>query len=189
MNESISEYIDVVPTIIDIINQLCTNLFSSIDKEIFPILDTLVFVNDEILESGEKMNKLFSSSSDSGVLLLANSLLVSFILYYCARLLLCNLTGSVIESPPQFFLKVFLAGVAMNYSFSICTFLINTTDLISSFFLNLGENIFNCQVSFVSLISTLSENINTSTNFFSLNGILSRRLDSFIIYINNKFFS
>lgn len=188
-NELISTGTDLITTIINVINELCISLFSSIDKNIFPLLDELVFIDKNILDTGDKMNKLLSSSPTNGVLLLANCLFTAFVLYYAARLIIAQLTASNFESPGKFFMRAFLTGVAMNYSLSICKFLINSTNLISSFFCSLGENIFGTEISFVSLTSMLSESINESFNVFSLDGILSGMLSisSFALIISFAF--
>ncbi len=81
-----------VETIIQIINSLCKNLLSSIDKNIFPLLDELVFLNKEVISTGDKMNQILSNSPNKGVLALANCLFVAFILYYASRLLLSQAT-------------------------------------------------------------------------------------------------
>lgn len=186
-DELLSGGVDLITTIIDIINKLCINLFSSIDKNIFPLLDELVFIDNNILETGDKMNKLLSNSPTNGVLILANCLFTAFVLYYAARLIIAHLTASNFETPSKFFMRAFLSGIAMNYSLSICKFLINSTTLISNFFCSLGSNLFGKEISFVTLTSMLSETVSESFNVFSLDGILSRYAFNFIICFNNKF--
>lgn len=137
MEEILPSNPNIVQIVLDTINTLCSNLFSSIDKNIFPLLDELVFVDKNIFSTGDKMEKLLSNSPSSGVLLLANCLFTAFVLYYSARLLISHLTFSQIESPSKFFMRAFLSGIAMNYSLSICKFLISATNLISSFFCEL----------------------------------------------------
>ena len=92
MENAIIENSDLLTTIIQIINQLSNNLLSSIDKNIFPLLDKLVFIDTDILTTGDKMNKIISTSPTSGVLLLANCLFTAFVLYYASKLMLSHLT-------------------------------------------------------------------------------------------------
>ncbi len=189
MNDSISNSVNIVSIVIEIINTLCSNLFSSIDSNIFPLLDELVFIDKNIFSTGDKMNKLFSNSPTSGVLLLANCLFTAFVLYYAARSLIANLTATQTESPPKFFMRAFLAGITMNYSLSICKFLISATNLISSFFCELGKNIFGKDISFETLISLLNNSVSNSFDIFSLDGILSGMLSisSFALIISFAF--
>ena len=189
MNDSISNSVNIVSIVIEIINTLCSNLFSSIDSNIFPLLDELVFIDKNIFSTGDKMNKLLSNSPTSGVLLLANCLFTAFVLYYAARSLIANLTATQTESPPKFFMRAFLAGITMNYSLSICKFLISATNLISSFFCELGKNIFGKDISFETLISLLNNSVSNSFDIFSLDGILSGMLSisSFALIISFAF--
>ena len=133
---------NILSTVIEIINSLCSNLFSSIDKNIFPLLDELVFIDKQILNTGDKMNKLLSTSPTKGILLLANTLFTAFVLYYAVRLIVSQLTGANIESPSKFFMRAFLSGISANFSIQICSFMISSISLISTFFCALGKNIF-----------------------------------------------
>lgn len=167
---------DIVSIIINVINQLCTNLFSSIESNIFPLIDELVFINKNIFNTGDKMSRILSTSPNHGVLLLANCLFTGFVLYYALRLIVARLTFSEFESPSKFFMRSFLAGIATNYSLSICTMFINTTDYISKFFCNLGKDVFGYEISFNSLISILNNSPISTFDLFSIDGILSGML-------------
>lgn len=189
MEETFSNTSDIVAIVIETINTLCSNLFSSIDKSIFPLLDKLVFIDNDIFSTGDKMNKLLSNSPTSGVLLLANSLFTAFVLYYAARLIIANLTSTQIEAPSKFFMRALLAGITMNYSLSICKFLISATNLISSFFCELGQSVFGKSISFETLISLLNNSVSGSFDVFTLDGILSGMLSisSFALIISFAF--
>lgn len=186
MEQIITQDINITSTIVEIINNILSTLLNSIDKNIFPVIDELVFLDRNVLSSGDKMNKLLSTSPTSGVLLLANCLFSAFVLYYAARLVISQLTGANIESPSKFFMRAFLSGIAMNYSLPICTFLINTASYISLFFCNLGESVFGKPISFTSLISLLNFSATDSQNLFSIDGILSGMLSisSFALMIS-----
>lgn len=122
------------------------------------------------------MSKILSTSPNHGVLLLANCLFTGFVLYYAIRLIIARLTLSEFESPSKFFMRAFLSGIAMNYSLSICTFFINTTNYISNFFCGLGQEVFGYEISFNSLISILNKTSTTAFDLFSIDGILSSML-------------
>ena len=180
---------EIVSIVVEVINTIFSNLFNSIDETIFPLLDKLIFINNDIFSTGAKFNKLLSNSSTNGILILANCLFTGFVIYYAARLVLSNLIGTQIESPSKFFMRAFLSGIAMNSSLSICKFLINSTNLISSFFCELGKNIFGKEISFVTLISILEPNSISSLDVLSLDGILSGMLSisSFALIISFSF--
>lgn len=189
MTEQALSNSEVVSIVLEVINTIFSNIFNSIDKTIFPLLDKLVFINTDIFSTGTKFNKVLSTSSSNGVLILANCLFTAFVLYYAGRLLLANLLGTQIESPGKFFMRAFLTGIAMNSALPICNFFINSTNLVSSFFCNLGKNIFGKEISFVTLISLLEPGTTSGIDVLSLDGILSGALSvsAFALIISFSF--
>lgn len=189
MEDTLTNTSEIVSIVLEVINSICSNLISSIDETIFPLLDKLVFIDSTIFSTGDKFNKLLSSSPTNGVLILANCLFTAFILYYAVRLIIANLTATQIESPPRFFMRAFLSGIAMNYSLSICKFLISATSLISTFFCALGNNVFGKEISFQTLLSILDTTTFENIDMLSLNGILSAMLSisSFALILSFAF--
>ena len=102
---NIENVTDITKNIISTINTIFENLFSSIDGSLYEILDDLVFVKANILQD-KYFEKLFGTQSANGILLIANSLLIGFILYYAAKFMMSNFTYSRIENPTQFILNV-----------------------------------------------------------------------------------
>lgn len=96
--------INITNIITQTINTLCNNLFSSIDNSIYPILDNLIFVNSDILKT-TSIEKILGTSSSEGLLILANALLVAFVIYYSVRLLFSYYTSSETRESLTFFCK------------------------------------------------------------------------------------
>lgn len=169
-NEIVTQEIDIGSVIIDTINTLCQNLFSSIDNSILPLLDDLVFIKEDV--TTKYLERILGTNVKTGLLVLANSLLFAFILYYAVRLMTSNFSGQAIESPYQFIIRAIFVAIFMNFSLAICTSIVSATSDITSFICSLSDNIFDVPASF----STLFETLNSSSkefNMFSLNGILS----------------
>ena len=104
--------------VIDTINTIFQNLFKSIDSNLYKVLDELTFINSDILQD-RYFEKILGTSASNGILLIANSLLIGFILYYSAKYLVSNYTLSKIENPVQFIFKLIMFGIAMNSSYFI----------------------------------------------------------------------
>ena len=147
--------IDITKIIMDTANTLCTNILESVDSTIYPLLDKTIFIDEEIAEDSF-FERIFGNSPVSGVLMLANCLLFAFILYYCIRLITSHFSGTEVEPPNRFFLRAILTVILVNSSLDICKLLINGTNQISTFFCELGRDIFRKDISFLSLISSLS---------------------------------
>lgn len=177
MDETVAvQEIDIGSLIIDTINNLCQSLFSSINTEIFPLLDKVVFIKKDITTS--HLERIVGTDTQTGLLVLANALLFAFLIYYGVKLLISSYSGENIESPYKFFLRLFLVAIFMNFSLTICTYIIDATSDITTFICSLGQNIFGnkIDISFSSLIETVSYDSGKELNIFSLSGILSGML-------------
>ena len=89
---------NISDTVTQTINSLFGNLFSSIDSNLYKALDSITFITTDIINSSS-FEKIFGKSSSSGFLLIANALLVGFIIYYFA------------EKFGEYFKFIFLQGI------------------------------------------------------------------------------
>lgn len=153
--------------IIQTINSIFQTLFSSIDNSIYKILDDLTFINSDILNDSI-FEKIFGINSSSGLLIIANSLLVGFSLYYSIRLIYSYYMNLEIERPYQFIFKLLIYGIVMNCSYFICKEFIQINSFISDAVRQLGYNIFNQDISFSQLIIKLNTIISTNQNEFNI---------------------
>lgn len=163
--------IDYSQIIIETLNKLFSGLFASIDNSIYSMLDHITFISENIFE-----DKLLKSILNpfSGIIIIANSLLVGFVIYYCSRLMLSYYSGNGIEKPNQFLVKAIICAICINYSLFFCTEIIKINNLISDSFCQLGYNICKKEISFNTLILATNNFINLENNFniFSFNGLL-----------------
>lgn len=160
--------------IMDTINTLLENIFSSIDNSLYQILDDITFVNQDIL-STSYFEKIFGTSTTNGILLIANSLILGFLLYYAIKLLLSNLAITQTSHPLQFIFRLLFFTLCMNSSFFLCEQLLSFNSLISSMIREVGESLFGTSICFSSLIDKLNSIIRieqSSLNLFSIDGIL-----------------
>lgn len=170
-----TQEIDIASIILDTINSLCQSLFSSIDNSIFSLLDEIIFINSNITET-TYLEKIMGKNLNSGLLILANALLVAFVLYYAVRRFTAFFNGQEIESPYKFVIRAIFISIFMNFSLSICSGIISFSYEISEFICSLGNSIFNKYISFSSLINELNSISASSFNIFSIDGILSSML-------------
>ena len=165
---------NITQTIIDTINYIFETLLSSIDNSLYSLLDSLTFINSDILND-KNFESILGTSASNGVILIANSFLLGFILYFAIKYLLAHFTFSNIEKPHSFIMKLILCGLFMNFSFFILQQFIDLFSFTSSAICNLGENLFNKSISFSELINVLNQNLAINYNsltFFSLDGLI-----------------
>lgn len=169
---------DITQIIMETINSIFETLFSSIDNNLYAILDDITFINSDILQD-KNFETLFGTSASNGILLIANSFLLAFILYYAIRYFMAHFTYSQTEAPFSFIIKLVLCGIAMNCSFFVIQFVIELNANVSLAIRNLGEDLFRKDICFSELITTINTNISIDTNslnIFSLDGLIKGTL-------------
>lgn len=160
-------------TIANTINELIQNLFSSIDNNIYSYIDEIIFLTPSSI-SNNNFEDLFTTSSNS-ILVIANALILAYLLYYCVKLFLSYYSGTQVQRPYQFIFKLILCAIIMNSSYFICEQLINITDLITQALQEIGSNFTSKTISFKTLVTELNSVISisgTSLDIFSLTGII-----------------
>lgn len=160
-------------TIANTINELIQNLFSSIDNNIYSYIDEIIFLTPSSI-SNNNFEDLFTTSSKS-ILVIANALILAYLLYYCVKLFLSYYSGTQVQRPYQFIFKLILCAIIMNSSYFICEQLINITDLITQALQEIGSNFTSKTISFKTLVTELNSVISisgTSLDIFSLTGII-----------------
>lgn len=174
MEDTVTTTENMAKTILDTINYIFHNFFSSLDNNIYGTLDNLAFVNTNVLHDNF-FERIFGTNANNGLLVIANSLLVAFALYYCFKLLYANFTLIQIESPYQFIFKLLIFAISVNCSYFICEKLIDINSLISSAIREVGSGVFQQNVSFSSFIQNINSIISVeeeSFNLFSFDGLL-----------------
>ena len=164
----------ITQTIINTINSIFETLFGSIDNNLYSLLDDITFINSNILHD-KNFEALFGTSTSNGILLIANSVLLAFILYYATRYLIAHFTYTQVEAPFSFIIKLILYGIAMNSSFFILQLILDLNFNVSLAIRSLGEQLFNKNICFSELITTINTNIaidTNSLNIFSIDGMI-----------------
>lgn len=164
----------IITTISNTINSLISSLLSSIDNNIYSVLDSIVFIDENILNDNF-ISSFFGTSTTTGLLMLSNSLLVGFAIFYIIRYAYSHYSSTQTEQPFQFIFKLFIFAILSNYSYFICEQFLHINSLISLSIQEIGESIFNCKINFSELILKLNNILTIDSpniNFFSIDGIL-----------------
>ena len=166
--------INIVQVITETINNLFSNLFSSVDNSLYSILDDLLFISPDLFKDSS-LEKILGNINSGGLILICNSLLLGFTLYYACFLLLSKFTMSQTQSPMQYIIKLFLCGIAINSSIYIAEQFVTIFSNISLAIREVGESVFHESI----CLSTFIEKFNSSVyidgstlNVFSLDGLM-----------------
>ena len=165
---------NITEIIIDTINTILGKLFSSIDNNLYTILDKITFIDSNILHD-KNFEKILGTSTSNGILLIANSLLLGILLYFSIKYLLSHFTYTNMEKPYSFLLKLIICGICMNFSYFLVGQFIDIISNISIAIRELGENLFDKKICFSQLILDINNNISINTSsvdVFSLDGLI-----------------
>ena len=171
-------YSNVTTTILETINTILGNLFSSIDNNIYTILDDITFISSDIIYESY-FEKILGTSTSNGILLISNSLLFGFLLYYSIKFLLAHFTYKQIENPGQFIFKAIIFGICINFSYFFIEQLLNLFSNITLAIRGIGEDLFNKNICFAELILEINDTISVNTSsldVFSLDGLIKSSL-------------
>lgn len=169
---------NITDIIIETINTIFENLFSSIDNNLYSVLDDITFISSDILND-KYFEKIFGTSTSNGILLIANSFLLAIILYFSIKHLLSHFTYSQIEKPYQFLLKLIIYGICMNFSYFILEQFLNLNSNLCLAIRSLGEDLFNKNICFSELINIINSTVSidsSSINIFSIDGLIKSTL-------------
>ncbi len=165
---------EIVSIIIETINTIFSNLFSSIDNSIYTNLDHIAFIDTDII-SNSFFEKILGANGKNGLIYLTDALLLGISVYYCIRLFYSHYAESNIEKPFQFLFKLLLFAIIVNFSYFILEQFLNINYLISASIQEIGQNVIGKKISFSELISSLNANLaeeDLTFNLFSLDGLL-----------------
>lgn len=168
-----TQNLNITNTIIETINNIFNQFFTSFDNTIYSVLDDIIFIDNNIIDS--TFLKILGTSSMDGLLLISNSLILGFILYYCFRLLFSHLLGIQVQKPYQFIFKLLIYTIFMNYSYFICENILFINYNISLSIRALGELLFKTNICFSQLITHLNSLVTIESkvlNVFSIDGLL-----------------
>lgn len=166
--------INIVEVITQTINNLLSNLFSSIDNSLYSVLDDLLFINPNLF-TDSSLEKILGSFNSNGLILICNSLLIGLTLYYACFLMLSKFTLSQIQNPSQFVFKLFFCALAINSSLFIVEHFLALFSNITYAIREVGETIFNeniCLSTFIEKFNSCVYIDNSQLNVFSLDGLM-----------------
>ncbi len=167
------ESIAVIEVITKTINTLFQNLFSSVDNNIYSILDDITFINSDILHDNFT-ERILGASSFGGIILIANALTIGFAIFYAARYLFSIYNNNQVERPYQFIFKLVVISICINSSYFLCEQVIQINFYISGSIRSVGENLLNTNISFEQLVIKINNLFYTDStlNIFSFDGMI-----------------
>lgn len=158
--------------IISVINTLLQNIFSAVDGELFDILDSLVMINKDILLT-EPIEKLGFKSEDNSIILIALTFITMFAIFFGIKRLINMYNVGSTKDTAKFILRVVICTILMMSSYFLIETVLNINELFGDVLKNIGEEITDKEISFVTLKETILELEKDMTDTaISLDGVI-----------------
>lgn len=158
--------------IITNLNYLLEKVFKSIEGEIFKTLDKLTIIGPEILKEESLKNIVFENKVN-GLVIIANTLILFFVIYYVFKQLIGIYNGNKIESIYVFIIRIIIVCIIVNFSYYICEEILNIFGILGESIDTYASDLINRKVTFENLKDSIIniENI-INTDLVSLDGII-----------------
>lgn len=164
---------DVVNVIIQTINTIFSNLFSSIDNSMYDSLDNYVFIDSSVLNNNVFKNLL--GFNGNGFLYLTDAMLIGVALFYIVRFYFSNIVDANVERPGQFIFKLLVFAICINCSYFLIQQFMNIFSLVTGAIRSIGKDITSFDISFAELIKVVNKILSVNSeefNIFSFDGII-----------------
>ncbi len=140
--------------IISNLNLLSNKIFKILEKEVYATLDNIINITPDILNK-EPLKTIFTKEETNGVILIANALILFYILHFIISQIISIYNGKNIENIYQFIIKIIIIGILVNNSYFICELILKVFNGLSNAIDIFCKNFIDKDITF----SVLKENI------------------------------
>lgn len=137
----------------DIINNftvILEKLFKSVENQVFEVLDEIILIGPDILKS-EPLKYIFFENKVNGLIIIANSFLLFFFIYYVLSNLISMYNGKNIPNMYSFIIRILLVAILVNCSYFICNQILEIFELFSESVEMFTKEICKQEINFVNL--------------------------------------
>lgn len=158
--------------ILNNLNIIAEKLFKSVETQVFKTLDDIVIIGTDILKT-EPLKNIFFESKVNGLIIIANSLILFFFIYYVLSNLIIMYNGNKVSNMYSFVIRIIFVTILVNSSYYICEQVLNILELFTNSIDIFAKDLAGQSVSFVNLKETIiSINDFMKSDVLSLDGII-----------------
>ena len=128
------------------INILLEKIYKSVEGNVYELLDRLTTITVDILKE-EPLKHIFED--DKGVIFVATSLILFYIIQYIIMKLVAMYNGNNPENIFKFAVRIIITIIFASSSKYICQLILEINDIFTSVISSIGESISNNKISFV----------------------------------------
>jgi len=139
-----------VENILSTINIIAEKIFKSVEGEVFKGLDEFLIVNESILNR-EPLKTLFVKSDGEGLIVLAISFVIFFLVYYIIVRTITMYNGESTENVFKYMLRVVLCVICSASSLFVCEQILSINGLLTDVIASIGKDLTGEKICFESL--------------------------------------
>lgn len=161
-----------VDNILNAINIIAEKIFKSVEGEVFKGLDDLLIINEKILDK-EPLKTLFVKADSEGLIILAMSFVIFFLVYYIIARTIAMYNGENVDNVFKYMLRIVICVICSASSLFLCEQVLNINGLLTETITNIGKDLTGEVICFESLrevILNLDEYM--SEEALSIDGII-----------------
>lgn len=155
------------------INIIADKMLKSVETQVYPLLDQILDIKSDILNM-EPISKIFNSSGANGIVIIANSFIIFFTIYYIYEQVIGLYNGSKVDNIFLFIIKMVVIIILVNNSYYICSQILDLFTTFSETFDIFIDNVIGKKANFDTLKSVIiSTKSSFDNDFLSMEGIIS----------------
>lgn len=139
-----------VTNIINAINTIAEKIFKSVEGEVFKSLDDLLIINEKILDKGP-LKVLFVKNDDEGLMVLAMSFVIFFLIYYIIARTIAMYNGENVDNIFKYIIRVIICVICSASSLFLIEQILNINGLLTEVIANIGKELTGEKICFDSL--------------------------------------
>lgn len=158
--------------ILNNLNTVGEKLFKSVETQVYNVLDNILYITSDIFNV-EPLKTLIPSNQINGIIIITNSLMLLYIVYFILLQFINIYNGNEIKNPYKYIFKLIIIGILVNSSYFICKEILNVFDGISDGVNVFSKEIIGSEASFDNLKDKINETDKyLSNDLLSLNGVI-----------------
>lgn len=155
--------------IVSVVNTLAENIYESIEKDVYKLLDELLYIDKNLLDL-QVFKKLSLDSDKNTVILLALCFITMFLICFAIRRIIAMYTAKP-SNTAGFILRIIICSTLAMSSYYICEILLDINFKISEVFMEMGEDVTGKEILFNTIKDVISS-FGQEDGFISLNGAI-----------------
>ena len=158
--------------VINNLNIIAEKMFKSVETQVFKTLDEIVLIGTDILQN-EPLKNIFYDNNVNGLIIIANSLITFFLIYYVLSNLICMYNGNKVPNIASYIIRLIFISLLVNSSYFICEQILNIFEIFTNSIDIFASELVNQKITFENLKEVIvSINDFMNSDLLSLNGII-----------------